>query len=100
MDITLNPSPGLVQIGTESIEAEELIAYELGYRVKPKKNIKLDLALFFNDYDDLRSFEVDMNTGQAPLANKGFAESYGVELGNDDVVLNHVDDYEHRERYM
>ena len=40
-------------VGSDEAAAEELIAYELGYRIRPLDRLSLDLALFFNDYDHL-----------------------------------------------
>jgi iron complex outermembrane receptor protein len=42
------------------LESETLIAYELGYRVQPRKDLFLDIAAFYNVYDDLI---VDAPTG-------------------------------------
>jgi iron complex outermembrane receptor protein len=39
--------------GDESIAAEELLAYELGYRAQPNDDFSWDLALFYNDYSNL-----------------------------------------------
>ncbi len=68
--------------------AEELIAYELGYRFKPFTNFSADLALFYNDYDKLRSVQPGSGTINRgtytiiPLyfANNMKGESYGAEL--------------------
>lgn len=78
--------------------AEELIAYELGYRVKPWSNFSADLALFYNDYDDLRSLQprdelIDMgNFLRLPVdaVTNMDGESYGVEL---DLVWQVVDNW-------
>ena len=46
---------GLIQsnlVGNEDFDVEELIAYEAGYRLQPGFNLSLDLAVFYNDYDD------------------------------------------------
>jgi iron complex outermembrane receptor protein len=40
------------------MESEELIAYEAGYRWQPSSSLGLDLALFYNRYDDLRTMEL------------------------------------------
>jgi len=41
--------------GDSGFEAEELIAYEAGYRVRLGQKVSLDLAAFYNDYDDLQA---------------------------------------------
>jgi len=41
----------------KQMDSEKLIAYELGYRWRPHRVLGLDLALFYNDYDRLRTLE-------------------------------------------
>jgi len=73
-------------LGTKEFQSEELLAYEAGYRVQPKENLSLDLAVFYNDYENLQSFEkIDV---QDPLSDVLFdntivAHSYGLELAMD-----------------
>lgn len=43
--------------GNEDYRSEELTAYEIGYRFHPKETVSVDLALFYNEYDHLRSVE-------------------------------------------
>ncbi len=45
----LNPNP--------QFQSEEVVSYELGYRIKPTEQIQIDLAGFYNDYDHLLSVE-------------------------------------------
>jgi len=45
--------------GNDRLQAEEMIAYELGYRVRPTSTVLFDLALFYNDYDRLVTFETE-----------------------------------------
>ena len=42
--------------GNPDFKSEELLAYELGYRVEPIKPLSLDAAVFYNVYDHLRNF--------------------------------------------
>ena len=60
-DIKLNQvvAPGAVVsiYGNQNFESEELIAYELGYRIQPTKRVSVDIATYFNDYENLRSQE-------------------------------------------
>ena len=88
-DIRLNPAPpvpippGLLTIhGNPNMDSETLIAYELGYRVQPINQLKLDLTGFYNDYDDLRTLEPLVPGPVSPtiVENKLFGETYGVEL--------------------
>ncbi|MCQ4313235.1 TonB-dependent receptor [Pseudomonas stutzeri] len=39
--------------GSDSVDAEEVTAYELGYRVSPTAGLFFDLTLFVNDYREL-----------------------------------------------
>ncbi|MEX2015347.1 MAG: TonB-dependent receptor, partial [Candidatus Hydrogenedentales bacterium] len=48
----------LVLEGNQDFESEDLMAYEIGYRHGFSENLFLDLALFYNDYSDLRTIEV------------------------------------------
>jgi iron complex outermembrane recepter protein len=45
-------------LGNDDFGAERLIAYEAGYRWQPRVNLSFDLALFYNDYDQLASLEI------------------------------------------
>jgi iron complex outermembrane receptor protein len=45
--------------GNRDFAVEKLIAYELGYRVKPVDSLFFDLAAFYYDYDDLFTMELD-----------------------------------------
>lgn len=50
------PAPVLLTAaGNSDLDSEELIAYEIGYRIKPAKNLNIDLTAFYNDYDKLYS---------------------------------------------
>ncbi len=67
--------------GSEDFDAEEVIAYEAGYRVRPLATLLLDVATYVNQYDSLRSTELTF----APqplivLENLLNARTSGVEL--------------------
>lgn len=51
------PNQVVTLFGNHDLEAEQLIAYELGYRVQPTERLSFDLATFYNDYDKLIVFE-------------------------------------------
>lgn len=80
-----NPTtPGLPSflLANPDFESEELIAYELGYRVKPANNLSFDLAIYYNDYDDIRSVEpLSPSSFPVILENNLTARSYGGSLG-------------------
>jgi len=78
--------------GNEDLESEKLLAYELGYRIQPAKQVSFDLAAFYNDYDDLRTIELGFSPTQGPTpppagalfipmhaANHLYGETYGLE---------------------
>lgn len=75
------------QQGDTSFDSEKLIAYELGYRIRPTDNSILNAALFYNDYDNLRSAEsagVTTENGNSFFSvfpqNNGKGKAVGFEL--------------------
>lgn len=85
------PSGSVVSIlGDRYGKSEDLIAYELGYRVQPVDRLSLDIATFYNVYDDLRSLEPGP-TPPTPTnsvlafysSNQLKGESWGMELAAD-----------------
>ena len=44
--------------GSNSFVSEDVIAGEIGYRTQPIEDVTIDLAAFYNHYDDLRSTEI------------------------------------------
>ena len=76
--IAPNPSTGLPALlqRNPDFESEELVAYELGYRIKPLNSLSFDLAGYYNVYDNLRSIEFQPN-GSFIFQNKLNAQSYG-----------------------
>lgn len=68
-----------VNQGSPTYGIEQLIAYELGYRIKPTTKTLVDATVFYNDYSKLRTFE---GTSPNPpvAANLGHGESYGFEI--------------------
>jgi iron complex outermembrane receptor protein len=81
-------------IGTDDFESEELLAFELGYRVQPAAWLSLDIAAFHNDYDSLLTWESGTPFLEAtpppphPILpmftdNNARAESNGIELAVD-----------------
>jgi iron complex outermembrane recepter protein len=76
-------------LGNGDLDAEELIAYELGYRWQASRSLSVDAALFHNRYDGLMSLEIgapfiDARTGQIviPVMNQNLTDgrAEGVEL--------------------
>lgn len=85
--------PAIAELrGNSALNSEELIAYELGYRIWPTTHLVIDVALFFNDYDDLRFAILDpqgVTVGAngivlpVPLVNGEQGRTYGLELTAD-----------------
>lgn len=73
--------------GDPSGVSEELLAYELGYRILPHPRVSLDIAAFYNCYKKLRSLEPTSPT-TAGSANKLEGETYGVEIAGEWQVLD------------
>jgi iron complex outermembrane recepter protein len=76
-------TPGIVLLqGTERFETEDLLAYELGWRLQPAERLSLSLATFYNQYDHLRSADRGSGPFGTPFTIKNGARgiSYGLEL--------------------
>lgn len=81
--------------GSDTLGSEELTAFELGFRTQPGHTLNLDVAVFYNDYDKLRTLEVQPvlvpNSLPVPTAwlapihygNNLTAETYGIEIAAD-----------------
>lgn len=68
-------------VGNEDFSSEKLLAYEVGYRIQPRENASIDLAVFYNDYDNLQTFERSSSVPtDIVFDNKLSAHSYGLEL--------------------
>lgn len=73
--------------GNHHVEAEEVRAYELGYRTKASDKLILDVAGFLNIYDELISTERSANISKPgytiwpyTIANNLEGETYGAEI--------------------
>lgn len=80
--------------GNPDLDSEKLIAFETGYRVQLADRFAVDLAVFYNIYDDLvtkvsrTSFtETSSSSTYAvspeTMVNTAEAETYGIEIGAD-----------------
>jgi iron complex outermembrane receptor protein len=90
-----NPAvPTVIQLlGNSGYDSENLLAYELGYRAQLHETFSLDLATYYNDYDDLRTVALDPTAPVEPLldrtnirflaGNDMEGEAYGAELAVD-----------------
>ena len=75
--------------GDPDLDAEDMIAYEFGYRFCPVPTISLDIATYYNDYGNLRDVEVGTpSVAQLPayielpmvFTNNGSGHTSGAEL--------------------
>lgn len=57
--ITSTPGVSLHVRGDRGMAAEELVAYEAGYRFRLREKVSVDAAVFYNDYARLRTTELD-----------------------------------------
>jgi iron complex outermembrane receptor protein len=83
-DIRFSSSPSglpLIVRGNRSFVSEELLAYEIGYRAKIATRVSVDVAGFFNDYENLRTQEPSPGT-IVPfiIRNERKGETYGGEI--------------------
>jgi iron complex outermembrane recepter protein len=73
------------------VDSEDVLAYELGYRIQPLDEISFDLATFYNVYDKFATFEpatpfLETTPSSTNLIvpfevrNKAHGETYGAEL--------------------
>lgn len=89
------PNQVVTLFGNHDLEAEQLTAYELGYRVQPTERLSFDLATFYNEYANLITFEAGtpfLSGGDLiiPLVaqNSTQGHAYGAELAADWAVLS------------
>lgn len=82
-DFSVNATPELLLLsGSDSFKSEEVLAYELGWRMQSPTTFSLSVTTFYNVYENLRSAE----PGPAPLfmpitiANGVEGDTYGVEF--------------------
>jgi iron complex outermembrane receptor protein len=77
--LSLNLGPGGTLTGSTSLDAEKLLAYEAGYRVRPLDEVVLDVAAFFFDYEDLID-QVRVSPALVTFLNQSSAHTMGVEV--------------------
>ncbi len=82
VEIKVDPTTTVTR-GVPTAQAEKVISYELGYRIKPTYETSADISVFYNEYSSLGTFDADLSTGPnyIPTAsNTGHAKSYGLEF--------------------
>lgn len=82
-DVNIRVGPISVS-GNNDFDTEKLLAYEIGYRTQATDRLSLDMAAFYNEYDDLSTFELagppSPTDTRIMLENRMSGESYGMEL--------------------
>jgi iron complex outermembrane receptor protein len=80
-------NPLIVLLGNPRFHAEQVLAFELGYRWRPRADLSLDLAAFRNRYTGLASLELgtpflDAATGQTiiPLVDQNLVDGHSTGL--------------------
>lgn len=89
VSLVVSPGPGYARwFGNRDFKSEEVIAYELGHRIKLTNNLSFDSTAFINQFSKLRTNEVsfanlpaDTSVG-LPFDNKAKAISKGFELAS------------------
>lgn len=84
-------STGVLELrGNEDLKSEKVVSYESGYRYHIRNDFRVDLALFYNEYDELRSIEFgtpepgpDYIVVPMNIDNKMDGQNYGAELAID-----------------
>lgn len=69
--------------GNEAFESEELIAYELGYRVQATSRLAFDTAFFLNDYSKLRTTPPATPSTIMPATDPDYVVEQRYHAGND-----------------
>lgn len=77
---TFSVAPNRVaQRGSDKFKNENVVSYEMGYRVKPTRKLMIDSALFYSQYSSLRTFE-NQSDGSTMVDNYGKGNVGGIEI--------------------
>jgi iron complex outermembrane receptor protein len=93
--LRLAPDPGIPTYveGNDDYDSEVLTAYEIGYRLNYHNTWSFDAAVFYNNYDELRTLDPTIDPGpppsvRLPFDNNMSGETYGLELASQWQVRN------------
>jgi iron complex outermembrane receptor protein len=65
--------PTVVSVfGSENIGSSDLLAFELGYRVRPMQNLFIDIAAYYNFYEDIVTREIGSTFAESSPAPSHF----------------------------
>jgi iron complex outermembrane receptor protein len=75
-------APQVPVIAGGNFQSEEVLAYELGWRIQPQESLSVSLATFYNVYDNIRSVEPGPPPINLPytIGNGVKGDTYGAEL--------------------
>lgn len=84
----IDPDTIQVLIGDDDFDSEQVVAYEIGYRLQAAAAVFVGVAAFINDYDDLLTVDLgpELQVDDLPpiiplfVANGLHGETYGVEV--------------------
>ena len=82
-DPAMDPGIPVFAEGDDDFDSEDLIAYELGYRLNYDNNWSVDIAAFYNDYNNLRTLDVKSfgpTSVLLPFDNKMDGQTWGLEF--------------------
>ncbi len=69
--------------GDDNFDSEDMIAYEMGFKTMPFEKLWLDIALFYNEYDNLATYRKEEQNDLAIICNEMEGETYGMEISVD-----------------
>lgn len=79
----VNNTGRIIVLGSGNFVSEDILAYEIGYRVQPIESLSIDIAAFSNDYDNLETSEEGGPISNLPTIiedNKMDGETFGLEV--------------------
>jgi iron complex outermembrane receptor protein len=81
-DFFLSAAANVPVIAGDDFQSEQLLAYELGWRLEPTAKLSLSVSTFYHDYDDLRTAEPGPPPSNLPITfgNGLRGHGYGAEL--------------------
>jgi iron complex outermembrane receptor protein len=83
-------------VGNTQLKSEDLLAYELGYRIQPGPRVSVDVATFYNDYNNLIGQEPVGFTPGVPVGIQTIQDQndfHGQSYGGEGVVTYAVTDF-------
>lgn len=75
-----DPGVPVFAAGNNDYDSESMIAWELGYRMHRHNRWSLDIAAFYNDYDNLRTLDPTAVPTVLHFNNKLQGETHGLEI--------------------